>query len=232
MIEEKKEYYPEPSRNGSVNLKRVDIIIKDGEEISRTNHRQILKPNDDISSFPQDVQDVCQSWWTHHKGEPPTQEEIEKQIKQRINEEAEQVMKEIKEEILQEMLNQVYAEKESLTDEQVLAEPKKVKPFKIGTDYKTGDRFYYPRNKKLYKVLQPHKSAVQWLPNEAVSLYVEVAPEGAIADWVQPTDATNAYNTGEKVNYKGQVWISKIDANTTVPDGDVPHNRYWEPFTG
>jgi len=30
------------------------------------------------------------------------------------------------------------------------------------------------------------------------------------------------------VQYDSQVWESKIDANTTVPDGDVPYNRYWD----
>lgn len=49
-------------------------------------------------------------------------------------------------------------------------------------------------------------------------------------EWIQPTGAHDAYQAGDIVTYEGQAWISKIDANTTVPDGDEPHNRYWEPY--
>jgi len=43
----------------------------------------------------------------------------------------------------------------------------------------------------------------------------------------------HAYKIGEIVHYpdiNGQLWRSKINANTTKPDGDVPYNRYWEPY--
>ncbi|MDR9419469.1 hypothetical protein [Gracilimonas sp.] len=84
MITEKTEYYPEPSKNGNINLKRVDVVLKDGEELSRKNHRQVLTPNQDVSKFPQDVQDVCNSWWKHHSGKDPTAEEIEEQKRNRM----------------------------------------------------------------------------------------------------------------------------------------------------
>ena len=51
--------------------------------------------------------------------------------------------------------------------------------------------------------------------------------------WKKTTGAHDAYKTGDKVHYPtidDQIWISKIDANTTVPDGDTPFNRYWEHF--
>ena len=35
------------------------------------------------------------------------------------------------------------------------------------------------------------------------------------------------FKIGDRVTYKGVVWTSKINANVTVPDGDVPYNRYW-----
>jgi hypothetical protein len=47
--------------------------------------------------------------------------------------------------------------------------------------------------------------------------------------WVQPTGAHDAYPIGARVTYAGQTWESKINANTTVPNGDVPFNRYWMP---
>lgn len=52
--------------------------------------------------------------------------------------------------------------------------------------------------------------------------------------WVQPTGAHDAYKIGDIVHYptiSDGLWISKIDANTTIPDGDIPYNRYWEPYT-
>jgi hypothetical protein len=51
--------------------------------------------------------------------------------------------------------------------------------------------------------------------------------------WQQPTGAHDAYQIGDIVWYpdtNGQLWISKINANVTVPDGDVPYNRYWAPY--
>ena len=65
--------------------------------------------------------------------------------------------------------------------------------------------------------------------DERIEFEYEAPP--SIAVWVQPTGAHNAYDIGDKVLYpdeNGQVWVSKINANTTVPDGDVPWNRYWE----
>jgi hypothetical protein len=79
------------------------------------------------------------------------------------------------------------------------------------------DRFYYPPNGKLYKVLQPHNSQPDWLPTTAVSLYVEVAPPGVVPDWVQPTGAHDAYNTGDRVMFEGNEYESLIDANTWSP---------------
>lgn len=51
--------------------------------------------------------------------------------------------------------------------------------------------------------------------------------------WEQP-DSTTAYKKDEIVHYPNkdsQLYISKINANTTKPDGDIPHNRYWVPYT-
>ena len=90
----------------------------------------------------------------------------------------------------------------------------------------------------LFKINQPTlvTSALN-PPNSAGSeaLYSRVAYPDEILAWVQPTSSINAYNTGDKVYYVNvgdQIWISKIDANTTVPDGDEPFNRYWEPYNG
>lgn len=43
-----------------------------------------------------------------------------------------------------------------------------------------------------------------------------------------------ALNFGDIVHYPNAdspLWKSQINGNTTVPDGDIPYNRYWKPFT-
>ena len=37
-------------------------------------------------------------------------------------------------------------------------------------------------------------------------------------EWVQPTGAHDAYNTGDKVSYNGKHYVCTIDANTYAPD--------------
>ena len=37
-------------------------------------------------------------------------------------------------------------------------------------------------------------------------------------EWVQPTGAHDCYNTGDKVTYNGQHYVSKIDGNVWSPD--------------
>ena len=95
-----------------------------------------------------------------------------------------------------------------------------------GKFYKAGKPLKY--NGVLYTVLPPgHTSQPDWSPDKAVSLFAKVltSPAGPLP-WVQP-DSTNPYKIGDKVTYKGVVWTSKINANVTIPDGDVPYNRYW-----
>jgi hypothetical protein len=44
---------------------RTDTIIKeDGKELSRTYHRHVLHPNDNISGEDASVQAVCNAVWT------------------------------------------------------------------------------------------------------------------------------------------------------------------------
>ena len=83
---------------------------------------------------------------------------------------------------------------------------------------------------KLYKVNQDHTSQEIYPPDAegVTALYSEAAPEGVIPLWVHSTGAHDAYAVGDMVQYKEKIWQSKIDANTTVPDGDEPYNRYWE----
>lgn len=71
----------------------------------------------------------------------------------------------------------------------------------------------------LYKVLQAHKTQANWTPDIATSLYVGRTPEAVIPEWVQPTGAHDAYNTGDKVYFEGSVYESLINGNTWSPTG-------------
>lgn len=44
-------------------------------------------------------------------------------------------------------------------------------------------------------------------------------------DWVQPTGAHDCYNTGDKVTYNGQHYVSKIDGNVWSPEA---YPQGWE----
>lgn len=68
----------------------------------------------------------------------------------------------------------------------------------------------------LYKVIIPHAAQDDWAPSEAVSLFTKVSI-AEYPDWVQPTGAHDAYNTGDKVAYEGKHWVSVADANVWQP---------------
>ena len=48
----------------TVQCREATIIKEDGVEISRSFHRHVLNPDDDISGEPQETQDVCNAVWT------------------------------------------------------------------------------------------------------------------------------------------------------------------------
>lgn len=63
---EKQELYSqiELIETGYVQLRKTTKIIENGEVISSAHHRSIVTPDDDISSLPQDIQDLCNTFWT------------------------------------------------------------------------------------------------------------------------------------------------------------------------
>jgi len=90
----------------------------------------------------------------------------------------------------------------------------------------------YSWNNTLYKVIQAHISQSDWEPQNVPALFVITYTANVIPDWVQPTGAHDAYQIGGKVRFNGKIYESKINANVTVPDGDIPYNRYWKPIVG
>lgn len=78
---------------------------------------------------------------------------------------------------------------------------------------------YVKYDKVLYKVIISHTSQDDWVPDVSPSLFTKVLidPTGeTISDWVQP-DATNAYMTGDKVKFEGDIYESLIDNNVWSP---------------
>ena len=95
--------------------------------------------------------------------------------------------------------------------------------YKVGKAYKTKDVFRYGENSvgdpQLYQVLQDHTSAEQRTPDTATSLYKAIGvSESGYPEWVQPLGASDAYNTGDIVDYNGALYRSLIDGNVWAPD--------------
>jgi len=72
-------------------------------------------------------------------------------------------------------------------------------------------------NGLVYKCLQAHTAQVDWTPDVVPALWRVAAPGGVIPEWVQPTGAHNAYQTGDRVTFEGQVYESTIDSNVWSP---------------
>ena len=108
------------------------------------------------------------------------------------------------------------AKAEELTDEEAL-EVAAIYPTwadQIGKQVAAGVRLWY--NGHLYRVVQAHFPQADWTPDTTPALYTEVSvvewPE-----WVQPTGAQDAYNTGDKVTFEGAHYVSLIDGNIWSP---------------
>ena len=87
--------------------------------------------------------------------------------------------------------------------------------WETGKAYKLGDRVQY--NDLLYKCVQAHTSQDNWTPDQTPALWVRTSTD-EWPEWIQPTGAQDAYNKGDKVTYKGEHYISLIDANVYSPE--------------
>ena len=88
--------------------------------------------------------------------------------------------------------------------------------YEVGKAYSIGDVFTYKRS--LYEVIQDHTAQADWSPDTTASLYKNHTPVGEIEEWRQPLGAYDAYMTGDRVLFNGEVYISKIDNNVWSPD--------------
>lgn len=100
-----------------------------------------------------------------------------------------------------------------------------------GEQCEEGKIYRYGEDKA--KCLQSH-TRMHYTLEETPALWLIIPTISAgYPVWVQPTGAHDAYGIGDIVHYptvEDGLWRSKIAGNTTVPDGDIPYNRYWEPY--
>lgn len=128
------------------------------------------------------------------------------------------------EHVLQAVKRMLASSTENLSDEEAL-EVAALYPTwasKMGMQVNVGERYWY--DGRLWKVVQPHTVQEDWTPDTAVSLFVEVSIE-EWPQWVQPTGASDAYMTGDKVTFEGVHYVSLIDNNVWSP-ADLPSG--WE----
>ena len=83
-----------------------------------------------------------------------------------------------------------------------------------GTAYAIGDRRQY--DGLLYRCVQAHTSQTGWEPPNVPALWVRTSTE-EWPEWIQPTGAHDAYNTGDKVSHNSKHWVSDIDSNVYEP---------------
>ena len=58
------EYKEEVLPNQVIQIRRADIVKKDGVEVGRSYHRSVTHPGDDISGEPAEVQAIANALWT------------------------------------------------------------------------------------------------------------------------------------------------------------------------
>ena len=102
----------------------------------------------------------------------------------------------------------------TLDDETALTGVELFPAWAVGKAYAVGDRVQHDGT--LYKCAQAHTSQADWTPDATQALWVVVSIE-EFPEWVQPTGAHDAYNTGDKVSYNGQQYICTLDANVYAP---------------
>lgn len=87
--------------------------------------------------------------------------------------------------------------------------------WRAGISVEVGQR--YQHGGILYKGLQAHTTQDGWEPDKTPALWVVVSLE-EWPDFVQPTGAHDAYNTGDKVTFNGAHYICTMDGCTWSPE--------------
>lgn len=115
-----------------------------------------------------------------------------------------------------------------------------------GMEYEYGLYYFDPEDGKIYLCerigeAEGGKIILQYLPHELIGQYFSAAESGeteepaepdtgdTYPEWVQPTGAHDAYNTGDIVMYNGTAYRSLIDGNVWAPDA---YPQGWEVYSG
>lgn len=89
-------------------------------------------------------------------------------------------------------------------------------PWASGVSYIAGNIRRY--SGALYRCVQAHKSQDDWTPDQAASLWTQVAdPAEEWPAWSQPIGAHDAYPIGAKVSHADKHWVSTVDDNVWEP---------------
>lgn len=102
------------------------------------------------------------------------------------------------------------------TDEEVLENSDFFDYWEVGVDY-TANMIVNTFENQLYRCVQNHTSQESWHPSLVPAIFTPIAPPNTIPQWVQPTGAQDAYNTGDLVLFEDNTYESLIDANTWSP---------------
>lgn len=111
--------------------------------------------------------------------------------------------------------NKIETAASTMTDATALTAVELFPAWVVGKSYAVGDRAQY--NGTLYKCIQAHTSQADWMPSATPALWKTVSVD-EYPEWVQPTGAHDAYNTGDKVTYNGKHYVCTSDANVYAPD--------------
>lgn len=80
---------------------------------------------------------------------------------------------------------------------------------------KKDERYQYSGT--LYRVVQAHTTQADWTPDKTPALWVVVSLE-EWPEFVQPTGAHDAYNTGDKITFNGAHYVCKMNGCVWSPD--------------
>lgn len=47
-----------------IQLRRADVVLRDGQEIARTFHRRVLRPGDDLSTEDPRIRRIAEAAWS------------------------------------------------------------------------------------------------------------------------------------------------------------------------
>lgn len=65
MLEKQESYSQiELKESGHIQLRKTTTVLDDGQVLSQAHHRSVVTPLDDISDLPDNVQAVCNAFWT------------------------------------------------------------------------------------------------------------------------------------------------------------------------